>query len=192
MRITEITEGYNVLPQIDTNEAMGWATRGLSKVLFSGAYKKALELLAQEIKKRGKDGGSIEHIAFDMLRRHEGGDLIDPRELAQMYRDLGVTEQNELAEGTGAIRGGLAAIALIASLWGVNNNMAQKAYDASPQLQKLTAYLEVAKQHNDQRMIDQLEQRIENHKLRIDIGKGEVMGKDGRAIDVVYDKDAQR
>jgi len=82
-----------------------------------------------------------------------------------------------------------AAVALIAGLWGVNNHMAQQAYDASPQLQKLTAYLEVAKQHNDQRMIDQLEQRIENHKMRISIGKGEVMGKDGEPIDVVYDKE---
>ena len=99
------------------------------------------------------------------------------------------TEEFPLEEAPGAIRKGLAAVAIIASLWGVNNNMAQKAYDASPQLQKLTAYLEVAKQHNDQRMIDQLEQRIENHKLRLDLGKGDVMGKDGRPINVVYDKD---
>ena len=98
-------------------------------------------------------------------------------------------EDYMLGEGKGDIRKGLAAIALIASMWGVNNHMAQQAYDASPQLQKLTAYLEVAKQHNDQRMIDQLEQRIENHKTRIDIGKGEVMGKDGRPVDVKYDKD---
>jgi len=99
------------------------------------------------------------------------------------------TEEFPLEEAPGAIRKGIAAVAIIASLWGVNNNMAQKAYDASPQLQKLTAYLEVAKQHNDQRMIDQLEQRIENHKLRLDLGKGDVMGKDGRPINVVYDKD---
>ena len=38
-------------------------------------------------------------------------------------------------------------------------------------------------------MIDQLEQRIENHKARLDLGKGEVMGKDGMPIDVKYDKD---
>jgi len=99
-----------------------------------------------------------------------------------------VKEEN-LEEAPGAIRKGMAAIALIAGLWGVNNHMAQKAYDASPQLQKLTAYLEVAKQHKDQRMIDQLKQRIENHKMRISIGKGEVMGKDGEPIDVVYDKE---
>ena len=99
-----------------------------------------------------------------------------------------LVKENELEEAPGAIRKGLAAVALIAGLWGVNNQMAQQAYDASPQLQKLTAYLEVAQEHNDQRMIKQLEQRIENHKTRLDIGKGEVMGKDGMPADVVYDK----
>lgn len=88
----------------------------------------------------------------------------------------------------GPIGKALSAVALIAGLWGVNGHLAQKAYDASPQLQKLTAYLEVAKQHNDQRMIDQLEQRIENHKARIDLGKGEVLDKDGNPVKVVYDK----
>ena len=121
-------------------------------------------------------------------------------EMAQLLKALGykmdkkgdrtvLVQEDDLDEAPGAIRKGLAAVALIAGLWGVNNHMAQQAYDASPQLQKLTAYLEVAQEHNDQRMIKQLEQRIENHKTRLDIGKGEVMGKDGRPIDVSYDKD---
>lgn len=82
----------------------------------------------------------------------------------------------------------LGAAALIASLWGVNNQLAQQAYDSSPQLQKLTAYLEVAKQHKDQRMIDQLQKRISNHKTRLDLGKGDVMGADGNPADIQYDK----
>jgi hypothetical protein len=121
-------------------------------------------------------------------------------EMAQLLKALGykmdkkgdrtvLVQEDDLDEAPGAIRKGIAAVALIAGLWGVNNHLAQQAYDASPQLQKLTAYLEVAQEHNDQRMIDQLEQRIENHKARLDIGKGDVMGKDGRAIDVKYDKD---
>jgi hypothetical protein len=100
-------------------------------------------------------------------------------------------QEDNLEEAPGDIRKGMAAIAMIAALWGVNNNMAQKAYDTSPQLQKLTAYLEVAKEHNDVRMIDQLEDRIENHKMRLDLGKGEVMGKDGKPVAVKYDKDAE-
>lgn len=102
--------------------------------------------------------------------------------------DRTVLTKEELEEAPGAIRKGIAAVALIAGLWGVNNHLAQQAYDASPQLQKLTAYLEVAKEHNDQRMIKQLEDRIENHKTRLDLGKGDVMGRDGQPIDVVYDK----
>ena len=135
--------------------------------------------------KQGKKEDAAEEMAGAMSDQDGGSDKFD-----HMYdMALDAIEDYTLGEGKGDIRKGLAAIALIASMWGVNNHMAQQAYDASPQLQKLTAYLEVAKQHNDQRMIDQLEQRIENHKTRIDIGKGEVMGKDGRPVDVKYDKD---
>ena len=101
-----------------------------------------------------------------------------------------VITKEDLEEARGDIRKALVAVAMIASLWGVNNHMAQKAYDASPQLQKLTAYLEVAKEHNDERMIKQLEKRIGDHKMRLDLGKGDVMGKDGNPINVVYDKEA--
>lgn len=114
------------------------------------------------------------------------GDGFASKEDAEAFAKK-VTKEG-LEEAPGAIRKGLAAVALIAGLWGVNDHMAQQAYDASPQLQKLTAYLEVAKEHNDQRMIKQLEQRIENHKARLDLGKSDVMGKDGKPIDVVYDK----
>ena len=100
-----------------------------------------------------------------------------------------VITKEDLDEAKGDIRKALVAVAMIATLWGVNKNLAQDAYDASPQLQKLTAYLEVAKEHNDERMIKQLEKRIGDHKMRLDIGKGDVMGADGNPIDVVYDKE---
>lgn len=178
-------------------------------------YKKLLKALGYQMKKDGQRTTLVKeakanpkvvakfadvdakHRSYYIMKWAEkkGMDSDEAMELAGYVRDgyIGAGAWNwryvGLEEGTGAIRGGLAAIALIASLWGVNNNMAQKAYDASPQLQKLTAYLEVAKQHNDQRMIDQLEQRIGNHKMRLSLGKGDVMGKDGRPIDVVYDKE---
>ena len=96
----------------------------------------------------------------------------------------GQIEEGPLAKVAGAV-------ALIASIWGVNDNLAQQAYDHSPQLQKLTAYLEVAKEHNDTRMIHQLETRIENHKMRLSLGKGDIMGKDGKPAKIVYDKEAE-
>ena len=138
-----------------------------------------------QLLKQGKKEDAADEMAGAMTDQDGGSDKFD-----HMYdMALDAIENYTLGEGNGNIRKAIGAIAIIAALWGVNDNMAQKAYDGSPQLQKLTAYLEVAKDHNDKRMIDQLEQRIENHKMRIDIGKGEVMGRDGRPVDVKYDKD---
>ena len=277
----------------------GWAARAVGGMIFRKGYKKAVEMLRKEIEKDNGPKHSVEYYASELLRRLRGGDMLDTKELAAMYKKQYAAEDQQIdpklamgakqaatrmgAKGSGSrmatamdkvsqgqavtgqlskeiapfmdqlekilanpqlrqkfmmlvkqaeqvqeaacpacagrghkpasggmdrpcdvcdgtgkqqieeapgdIRKGIAAIALIAGLWGVNNHLAQQAYDASPQLQKLTAYLEVAQEHNDQRMIKQLEQRIENHKARLDIGKGDVMGKDGRPIDVKYDKD---
>lgn len=263
-------EDYFAMDQADLDEVVqGWAARVAGKVIFDAAYKKAIKMLDKKLERGGQDGRSLESHAADLLRMLRGGDKLDPKELASMYRKEYATEnqqidpklamgakqaatrmgakgsgsrmatamdkvsqgqavtgqlskeiapfmdqlekilanpqlrqkfmmlvkqaeqvqESELEEAPGDIRKGMAAIAMIAALWGVNNNLAQDAYQASPQLQKLTAYLEVAKEHDDQRMIDQLESRIENHKARLDIGKGDVMGKDGSPIDVVYDKE---
>jgi len=257
-------------PKKKADEAVqGWAARAVGSMVFKHAYKKAVEMLHKEIERDGGTKHSIEYYADNLLRKLRGGDKLDTKELANMYKKEFATEnqqidpklamgakqaatrmgakgsgsrmatamgkvsqgqamtgqlskeiapfmdqmekilanpqlrqkfmmlvkqaeqvqESDLEEAPGAIRKGIAAVALIAGLWGVNNQMAQQAYDASPQLQKLTAYLEVAKEHSDQRMIDQLEARIEAHKFRIDIGKGEVMGKDGMPADVKYDKE---
>ena len=106
----------------------------------------------------------------------------------KLNQNTAIDSVDDLDEARGAIRGALAGVALLATLWGVDEHFAQKAYDASPQLQKLTAYLEVAKEHNDKRMIDQLEKRIEDHKQRLRLGKGDVLDPRGQPIDVVYDK----
>ena len=166
----------------------GWAARAVGSRVFAKAYKKALEILRDEIKKDPDDGRGIEYKAAKMLAKFQGGHKIDPKRLADMYREQFATEDIDLEEAPGAIRKAMGAIAIIAALWGVNDNMAQKAYDADPQLQQLIAHLEVAKDKNDERVIVQLKQRIKNHKTRIDLGKGEVMGRDGRPVDVKYDK----
>lgn len=132
--------------------------------------------------------GLIENLDWESadLFESELGERVKLKGVGEVYLDAPFMEDEELEEGPA---GWLAGAALIASIWGVNNHFAQQAYDASPQLQKLTAYLEVAKQHNDSRMIDQLEDRIANHKLRLELGYGDVKGSDGEAIKVVYDKE---
>jgi hypothetical protein len=167
----------------------GWAARAVGSMVFAKAYNKALEILRKEIEKDPDARHSIEYKAAKMLDRIHGGDKIDPKVLANMYRKQFATEDMDLEEAPGAIRKGLGVVAMLAALWGVNNEMAQTAYENSPQLQMLTAYLEVAHAHNDKRMIDQLQNRIENHKARISTGQGEVMGRDGKPVKVVYDKE---
>jgi len=88
----------------------------------------------------------------------------------------------------------IAGAALLATLWGVNSNMANQSYENSPQLQKLISLHTTALENGDLRAVEEYEKRIQNHKTRLDIGKGEVMGPDGRAIEVKpfeesYDED---
>jgi hypothetical protein len=80
----------------------------------------------------------------------------------------------ELAEGTGRIRAGIAGILLLAGLLGINNHQAQKVYDQSHQLQQLTQVYLVAKERGDVQKMKEVERRIGNHKMRLDLGKGDV------------------
>jgi hypothetical protein len=92
-------------------------------------------------------------------------------------------EGEETDEGVGSrILGGAA---LIAALWGVNNHLANQAYEASPQLQKLTQYYKQAEAQNDTAKMRELGQRIENHKARLDLGYGDVLDKTGNSKEVV-------
>jgi hypothetical protein len=80
----------------------------------------------------------------------------------------------ELAEGTGRIRAGIAGILLLAGLLGINNHQAQKVYDQSHQLQQLTQVYLVAKERGDVQKMKEVKRRIGNHKMRLDLGKGDV------------------
>lgn len=76
-----------------------------------------------------------------------------------------------------------AMVAMLAGLWGVNNKMAQTAYDNDPQLQELMALhqkYENTPGEKAEAYVDELKDRIRNHKTRLDIGKGPVMGPDGQ------------
>lgn len=80
----------------------------------------------------------------------------------------------ELAEGSGRIRAGIAGILLLAGLLGINNHQAQKVYDQSHQLQQLTQVYMVAKERGDEAKMKEVKRRIGNHKMRLDLGKGDV------------------
>jgi len=100
--------------------------------------------------------------------------------------DNGHAPGNNIMPAEEGLGGKIAAgAALLAALWGVNNHMANQAYEASPQLQKLTQFYQQAEAHHDVAKMKELERRIEDHKLRLDLGHGEVMGKDGRPKEVV-------
>jgi len=92
---------------------------------------------------------------------------------------------SDLDEGILAKAGG--ALALIAALWGVGEYAAKDAYENSPQLQKLVQYHQQATQMGDQAKLREIEKRIEMHKDRLALGKGEVMGSDDKPIVPTYE-----
>jgi hypothetical protein len=79
----------------------------------------------------------------------------------------------------------LGGAALIAAMWGVNNHLANQAYEASPQLQKLTQFYKEAEARNDVAKMRELERRIDDHKTRLDLGHGDVMDKTGNPKEIV-------
>jgi len=105
---------------------------------------------------------------------------------AAMIRDLertGKIKDEDTDEGLGSkILGGAA---IIAALWGVNNHLANQAYEASPQLQKLTQYYQQAEAEHDDVKMQEIERRIEAHKARLDLGHGDVMDPSGRPKEIV-------
>jgi hypothetical protein len=102
------------------------------------------------------------------------------RKINSQLRSSGQVEEGMLAKAAGAL-------ALIASLWGVSEYAAKDAYENSPQLQKLVQYHQQATQMGDEAKIQELERRIENHKTRLSLGKGEVMGPDDKPIVPTYE-----
>jgi len=102
------------------------------------------------------------------------------RKINSLLKSSGQVEEGMLAKAAGAL-------ALIASLWGVSEYAAKDAYENSPQLQKLVQYHQQATQMGDEAKIQELERRIENHKTRLSLGKGEVMGPDDKPIVPTYE-----
>jgi len=139
---------------------------------------------------RGAEG-----IALDVEKKisEKFGDLAgqQARQVAEQFMEKLTSEWNqrhgsssEMAD-EGMIRNLAAGAALIASLWGVNSHLANQAYSASPQLQQLTQFYDQAKAHGNVDKMKELKTRIENHKTRLDLGKGDVMDKSGQPKAIV-------
>jgi hypothetical protein len=135
---------------------------------------KFMEKLTNEWSERhGKSISGDDGLSVDRLRELLGN-------VKAKVEGLG---QEETDEGFGSKL--LGGAALIAAMWGVNNHMANQAYEASPQLQKLTQFYQQAQANHDEVKMKELERRIENHKARLDLGYGDVMDKTGNPKEIV-------
>ena len=141
-------------------------------------YKKSASLSEATTKKVCKDCGDEIHKPTTDCK-HDCNDVTGKNWVTESSNKK---KPVELDEGWKSIAAG---IALLAALWGVSDNMAQTAYENSPQLQKLISLHQQAEANGNDDYADKLEIRIGNHKTRIDIGKGEVMDKDGNPKVVV-------
>jgi hypothetical protein len=87
-------------------------------------------------------------------------------------------------EGKGLIRKAAAGAALIGALGAGSHAMDQSSYSSSPQLQKLEQLHQQAVKSGDSARADSLANRIENHKARLSMGKGEVQTASGAPKEV--------
>ena len=145
----------------------------------------AMQFMEKLSKQWEAEHGSVEDDGLSRLK-----ELLN--NVKQKMEGIGDVTQNGHAPGNnimGAEEGIgskiLGGAALIAAMWGVNNHLANQAYEASPQLQKLTQFYQQAEAHHDVAKMKELERRIENHKARLDLGHGDVMGKDGMPKEIV-------
>ena len=82
--------------------------------------------------------------------------------------------ESQLDEGNGKIRMGILGMLLVAGIWKIDRNMAEKVWDNSHQLQQLTQVYAKANECGDKEKMKDVKRRIANHKTRLDIGKGDV------------------
>lgn len=132
----------------------------------------------------------IEKLTNEWQQRHGQINKVDDGDgLARLKELVGnikaKVEGMETATDEGLGTKILGGAALIASLWGVNNHLANQAYEASPQLQKLTQFYKQAEANHDTAKMQELERRIENHKARLDLGHGDVMDRTGNPKEIV-------
>ena len=105
-------------------------------------------------------------------KKMENADIAMLGKMASKIFEL--SESMELEEGNGKIRMGILGMLLVAGIWKIDRNMAEKVWDNSHQLQQLTQVYAKANECGDKEKMKDVKRRIANHKTRLDIGKGDV------------------
>ena len=123
--------------------------------------------------------------AYDQIsdankKKMENADIAMLGKMASKIFEL--SESMELEEGNGKIRMGILGMLLVSGIWKIDRDMAEKVWDNSHQLQQLTQVYAKANECGDKEKMKDVKRRIGNHKMRLDLGKGDV-DFDGRPGD---------
>ena len=113
-------------------------------------------------------------------KKMENADIDMLAKMASKIFEL--SESMELEEGNGKIRMGILGMLLVSGIWKIDRDMAEKVWDNSHQLQQLTQVYAKANECGDKEKMKDVKRRIGNHKMRLDLGKGDV-DFDGRPGD---------
>ena len=147
------------------------------------------------ITKAGELDADIVHQAYILFQK---GVETDPEKAylqAMNYMQNMSMESEEFLEAKGDIRKALLGLGVAGAVMiggsKIADYMNKSAYSYSIQLPQLEMYLDYAESQNDQRMIKQLQDRIRQHKGRLELGYGDLNGPDGSSMsfEVVYDKE---
>jgi len=105
-------------------------------------------------------------------KKMENADIDMLAKMASKIFEL--SESMELEEGNGKIRMGILGMLLVSGIWKIDRDMAEKVWDNSHQLQQLTQVYAKANECGDKEKMKDVKRRIGNHKMRLDLGKGDV------------------
>ena len=105
-------------------------------------------------------------------KKMENADIAMLAKMANKIFEL--SESMELEEGNGKIRMGILGMLLVSGIWKIDRDMAEKVWDNSHQLQQLTQVYAKANECGDKEKMKDVKRRIGNHKMRLDLGKGDV------------------
>lgn len=125
------------------------------------------------------DEGKMKDIALDI-------EELSNKQFRAKYGKSKDEVKAELAEGLTGLQKLGAGAAMIGAL-ASNAYLDNKTVEASPQMQKLEQLYQQALANDDVAKADELEDRIENLRARLELGKGEVVDAHGNPIEPKYE-----